>query len=249
MTTATPSNGSNWPAKVPTPPSPTKPRRPTTTSRPNFALFRTTVWIYPFFSTRWHDVFGYGQMKTELKLGRLPIRPYLSIRFDGDLNGTIGPTAGTPIRNICRKAPSSLPSASPPCPGTVLHGWFEAGESVNYLPSRTDEGAMIPDYRGGISGAKGFGHLMNSSKGFYFETNDDAVFVSRFQDDLLFLFAKPRRLHLRSARKASAACKRSFIGTGMPPPTGCTNIGPTTPKPAPACAFVSAICRSPCFSR
>jgi hypothetical protein len=27
---------------------------------------------------------------------------------------------------------------------------------------------------------------MNSSKGFYFESNDDMVFVSRFQDDLLF---------------------------------------------------------------
>ena len=41
-----------------------------------FALFRTTVWIYPFFSTRWHDAFGYGQVKTELRLGKFPLHPY-----------------------------------------------------------------------------------------------------------------------------------------------------------------------------
>ena len=40
-------------------------------------------------------MFGYGQVKTELKLGRLPIRPYLSIRLDGDVKGNIGPTAGS----------------------------------------------------------------------------------------------------------------------------------------------------------
>jgi hypothetical protein len=45
---------------------------------------------------------------------------------------------------------------------------------------------MIPDYRGGVSYAKGFGHLMNRSKGFFFETTDDAVFISRFQDDMLY---------------------------------------------------------------
>ena len=45
---------------------------------------------------------------------------------------------------------------------------------------------MIPDYRGGVSSGKGFGHFMNSSKGLYFETNNDGVFVSRFQNDILF---------------------------------------------------------------
>src|SRR3984957_16980817 len=48
---------------------------------PQFQHLRTTVWIFPLFSSRWHDVFGYGQIKTELKLGRLPIRPYVSVRF------------------------------------------------------------------------------------------------------------------------------------------------------------------------
>jgi len=150
-----------------------------------FALFRTTVWIYPFFSTRWHDAFGYGQMKTELRLGRLPIRPYLSIRFDGDVKGTIGPTVGNPNPQYLSESSFILAVGAATLPWRGITGWFEAGEAVKYLPSRSDVGAMIPDYRGGISGAKGFGHLMNSARGFYFETNDDMVFVSRFQNDLL----------------------------------------------------------------
>jgi Flp pilus assembly protein TadD len=150
-----------------------------------FALFRTTVWIYPFFSTRWHDAFGYGQVKTELRLGRLPIRPYLSIRFDGDVKGTIGPTVGNPNPQYLSESSFILAVGAATLPWRGITGWFEAGEAVKYLPSRSDVGAMIPDYRGGISGAKGFGHLMNSAKGFYFETNDDMVFVSRFQNDLL----------------------------------------------------------------
>jgi len=151
-----------------------------------FALFHTTVWIYPFFSTRWHDAFGYGQVKTELRLGRLPIRPYLSIRLDGDVKGNIGPIAGSLNPQYLSESSVIFAVGVATLPWRGITGWFEAGESVNYLPSRTDEGKMIPDYRGGISGAKGFGHLMNSSKGLYFETNDDIVFVSRFQDDVLF---------------------------------------------------------------
>lgn len=151
-----------------------------------FALLRTTVWIYPFFSTRWHDAFGYGQIKTELRLGRLPIRPYLSVRFDGDLRGTVGPTVGNPNPQYLSESSFILAAGVASLPWRGITAWFEAGEAVNYLPNRTDVGAMIPDYRGGISGAKGFGHLMNSSKGIYFEANDDMVFVSRFQNDLLF---------------------------------------------------------------
>ena len=38
---------------------------------PDFSRFRTTVWASPVFSTRWHDLFAYAQMKTELRLPRL----------------------------------------------------------------------------------------------------------------------------------------------------------------------------------
>ena len=47
-------------------------------------LGRTTTWIFPLYSSRWHDMFSYGQLKTEFKLGKLPFRPYVSARFIGD---------------------------------------------------------------------------------------------------------------------------------------------------------------------
>jgi Tfp pilus assembly protein PilF len=152
---------------------------------PQFAPFHTTVWIYPFFSSRWHDAFGYGQIKTELKLGHLHVHPYLSVRLDGDVRGTIGPAAGNLNPQYLSESSFIFSLGAATLPWRGVTGWFEAGEAVKYLPSRTDEGAMIPDYRGGLSYGKGFGHLMNSSKGLYFETNDDGVFVSRFQDDML----------------------------------------------------------------
>ncbi len=153
---------------------------------PEFEPLRTTVWIFPVFSSRWHDVFGYGQIKTELKLGRFPIRPYLSIRLDGDVRQTIGPTIGEADPQYLSETSFIFAAGVATLPWHGITGWFEAGEAIKYLPSRTDVGAMIPDYRGGISSAKGFGHLMTSSAGLYFETNDDAVFISRFQNDMLF---------------------------------------------------------------
>jgi Tfp pilus assembly protein PilF len=58
--------------------------------RPEFARFRTTAWVYPMYSSRWKDLFSYGQVKTEIRLGRLPFRPYLSARFIGDTRHTLG---------------------------------------------------------------------------------------------------------------------------------------------------------------
>jgi Flp pilus assembly protein TadD len=153
---------------------------------PEFQRLRTTVWIFPLFSSRWHDVFGYGQIKTELKLGRLPVRPYFSVRFVGDTRQTIGPTTGNANPQYLSESSFIVGIGAATLPWRGITGWFEAGEAIKYLPSRTDVGAMIPDYRGGISYAKGFGHLLNNSKGLFLETNDDVVFVSRFQDDMLY---------------------------------------------------------------
>src|SRR5205823_4713742 len=52
--------------------------------------FRTTAWLYPMFSTRWHDVFGYAQIKEEFRLGRRLV-PYASVRFVGDTRVNVGP--------------------------------------------------------------------------------------------------------------------------------------------------------------
>ncbi len=148
--------------------------------RPAFEMLRTTVWTYPLYSTRWHDLFSYAQVKTEWH-AKFFIHPYISLRFVGDTRGTIGPE-GTGI------GPQYL-SESALIPGigvatNVWHGlmgWGEAGSSIGYLT-----GHMLPDYRGGASFTKGFGHLLKAkTSGLFFETNDDAIFVSRFDNDFL----------------------------------------------------------------
>ena len=153
---------------------------------PSFARIRTTAWAFPFFSSRWHDAFGYAQVKTEVRLGSLPIRPYLSVRLVGDVRGTVGSTLSNPAPQYLSESSFIFGIGLTTVTGHGFTGWFEAGEAVKYLKDRKDVGSMIPDYRGGIAFAKGFGHLLNGSKGFFFETNEDGIFVSRFQDDLLF---------------------------------------------------------------
>jgi len=152
---------------------------------PGFARFRTTAWAFPFFSSRWHDAFGYGQVKTEIKLGSLPFHPYISMRFVGDIRGTAGSTLGNPAPQYLSETSVIFGIGLATVTRHGLTGWFEAGEAVKYLTNRKDVGSMIPDYRGGIAYAKGFGHLLNSSKGLFFENNEDGIFVSRFQNDLL----------------------------------------------------------------
>ena len=44
----------------------------------SLARFRTTVWVFPTFSTRWHDLFAYAQAKTELNLHGWFVHPYLT---------------------------------------------------------------------------------------------------------------------------------------------------------------------------
>lgn len=152
---------------------------------PDLALFRTTAWVFPFFSSRWHDAFGYGQVKTEIKLGKLPFRPYISMRLVGDARGTVGATLSNPAPQYLSETSFIFGVGIATVTRHGLTGWFEAGEAVKYLTNRQDVGAMVPDYRGGIAFAKGFGHMINGSKGMFFETNEDGIFVSRFQNDML----------------------------------------------------------------
>jgi hypothetical protein len=65
-------------------------------------------------------------------------------------------------------------------------GWFEAGEELRYRSTPSDPSRASPDYRGGLSYAKGFGHLLSQgSHGLFAETNDDAIYVRRFEKDTL----------------------------------------------------------------
>ena len=152
---------------------------------PNFARFRTTAWVFPFYSTRWKDAFGYAQVKTEMKLGGLPVRVYVSMRFVGDVRGAAGPVAGNPQPQYLSEDSVIFGVGASTAAWHGISGWMEAGEAVKYVGNRKDVGTAIPDYRGGLAYARGFGHLLGSEGGFFAENNSDAVFISRFQKDFI----------------------------------------------------------------
>lgn len=150
--------------------------------RAGLSRVRTTVWLYPFYSSRWRDVFSYGQVKTEFRVGALPVRPYLSARFVGDTRGTTGEVLPQYLSESSFIFAFGLSTRY----WRGLMGWAEAGTAVNYLYRRKDVGRATPDYRGGLSYGKGFGHLLGSEKpGLFFETNADGVYVSRFDNDFI----------------------------------------------------------------
>jgi tetratricopeptide (TPR) repeat protein len=145
--------------------------------RPGVELFRTTLWMYPLYSSRWHDLFGYGQLKTELRLKKIPVHPYVSLRFVGDVRRTTG---GISPADLSESAfILGVGVATETWHGAT--GWFEAGISNSYL-----HGTHLPDYRGGLSYAKTFGRSLTAERGGWFvETVGDSVFVSRFDNDLM----------------------------------------------------------------
>ena len=136
--------------------------------RPGFARFRTTVWIYPLYSSRWSDLFGYGQAKTEMRVGKLPFRPYASVRFVGDLSP----------QNLSERAfIVGAGVATRQYRGAM--GWFEAGEAFGYI-----DGRRWKDYRGGVSFARSRGaSLLADHGGMFFETTADGVYISHFSND------------------------------------------------------------------
>jgi Tfp pilus assembly protein PilF len=150
---------------------------------PGLRLFRTTFWAFPIFSTRWHDLFTYGQVKTEAHLWAFPVRPYISLRLTGDVRGSVQ-TAFGPQYLSDRSAILAAGLATVPWRGVTA--WFEAGEAVFFRQTPENHALMKPDYRGGVSFSKGFGHLLAAgAHGGFAETSDDGVFVSRFSNDFL----------------------------------------------------------------
>ena len=150
---------------------------------PSLRRFRTTIWAYPIFSTRWNDLFTYAQAKTEMRLGSFPLRPYLSLRFVGDARGLVNTSFGAQFLSD-RSTIFAAGLASVPWRGFT--GWFEAGEALYYRKTPGNIGRLKPDYRGGISFGKGWGNLLTAgSHGAFAETSDDGLFVSRFANDSL----------------------------------------------------------------
>jgi tetratricopeptide (TPR) repeat protein len=145
--------------------------------RPNFARVRTTLWMYPLYSSRWSDLFGYGQVKTELRVGRLPFRPYVSIRFVGDARRSTG---GVLPQSLSESAIiAGVGVATRQWRGVM--GWAEGGTAFSYL-----NGTRWSDYRGGINYARTLGKSIAAERsGRFFESTADSVFISHFDNNLI----------------------------------------------------------------
>jgi Flp pilus assembly protein TadD len=144
---------------------------------PGLERFRTTLWVYPLFSSRWKDVFGYGQLKTEIRIKKLPFRPYATVRFVGDERRTTG---GVSPENLSESA-FIVGAGVSTISWHGAMGWFEVGSSIGYLT-----GIPSKDIRGGVSYSRTYGtSIAAEHSGWFLETLADSVFISRFDDDLI----------------------------------------------------------------
>lgn len=152
-------------------------RRAFSNLRPSLARIRTTVWMFPFYSTRLSDNFAYGQIKTEFRWKGIPVHPYASIRFIGD---TRQYSRGILPQALSENAfISGGGLATDPWHGATF--WGEVGTAVSYLGMPRQK-----DLRGGVAWARFWGRsLMSDARGAFLETNADGVFVSRFGNDTL----------------------------------------------------------------
>jgi Tfp pilus assembly protein PilF len=141
--------------------------------RPTQERVRVSGWIFPIVSTRWRDVFGYGQVKAEIHSG-FGLQPYVSIRLDGDVRSNAAPLLYSETSLIL-----AVGARTPSWHG--VSGWLEVGSGANYL-----NGHMLPDYRGGVNAIRYVGRpLGGESAGWFGEVTADGVFVSRFGNDFL----------------------------------------------------------------
>lgn len=148
-----------------------------TNLHPDDKRFRTTVWLYPIYSSRWGDLFGYGQAKTEYRMKGVPVHPYASVRLAGDVRRT---TSGPLPQALSESAfITALGVATDTWHNATA--WFEAGAATSYL-----NGSHWNDYRGGIAYAKTHGAALTAERpGWFLETDADSVYISHFNEDLI----------------------------------------------------------------
>ncbi len=151
---------------------------------PEFQRFRTTFWVFPTFSTRWHDLFAYSQIKTELRLPHWFVHPYVSARFIGDSEGAV---------NVANLGPQYLSERSV----ILASAWrlkrgteLQAGSKpANRCATRRASRIQVescPIIAGVSHTPKASATCWRAaSTGLFAETNDDGIFVSRFGNDTL----------------------------------------------------------------
>ncbi len=154
--------------------------------RPQFAATRSSVWAYPMYSSRWRDLFGWAQYKTEFRPERR-VYPYLTARFAGDVRRTTGRSAGSYLSESAIVPGVGLTTR--PAHGVRL--WVEAGMALQYMKQGTAS-TFRPDVRGGLSLTRVLGNgLAGEQGGVFGETNVDVLFLSRFERDTI-MYAQNR---------------------------------------------------------
>jgi tetratricopeptide (TPR) repeat protein len=171
-------------------------------------LPQTTLWLQPMYSSRWRDMFTDGQIKRTLPLPawNYLFSLYLSTRFSGDLDKSNIP-ARTALPQQLSQNSFVVGAGISTKTWHHLMGWAEAGESIKYLPLQHVTGKAVPDYRGGISFAKGFGTLLGAhNSGWFYETDAAANYISQFDKDWIFgsQHRAGRTFHFRSGLIAQA---------------------------------------------
>jgi tetratricopeptide (TPR) repeat protein len=170
--------------------------------RPSLRPVRTTAWVLPFHSSRWREVFAYGQVKAEFRVPGWGVRPYLSMRLIGDLGASggriLGPAGQASPGALSESAVVSAIGLATPRRHGVM-GWAEAGGSWQYFAQRNGTARMRSDYRGGVNYFRGFGAANLSNEGGWFATSTlDAVYLSRFDHNTLFYAQNRAGYHLPS---------------------------------------------------
>jgi tetratricopeptide (TPR) repeat protein len=140
--------------------------------RPEQAAVRPTLWIVPMYSTRWQSAFAYGQVKAEFRGGRLPFRPYASLRFAGDSGA-----ANVPMPLSERAITPALGIVTRPWKRMVA--WAEGGGNIGNTRG--------PDARAGVNHAKGFGSLLGAeTPGAFYLIESGVNYASRFGNNVMF---------------------------------------------------------------
>lgn len=149
------------------------------------SLLQTTFWALPMYSSRWHDAFAYSQVKTEIRLDRLPIKPYFSARLLADARGVERTRTATANPQYLSESAAILGVGFSTPVKRGFSGWAEAGTALSFRGPR-DQARVLPDYRGGLIYAKLFGAPLGAERtGWFTETVNDVVYISRFNNDVV----------------------------------------------------------------
>lgn len=166
-------------------------RRAVANLEPALRKVIVTFWANPVISSRWQDLFGYAQWKVEVKSRRLPFRPYLSLR----LNGDVRTRSEAPVPMFYSDGGWTLGVGVFAMPRKDLYVWGEAGNTLSYYARPVPgTGRFYPDYRGGVTWFRTWGTPLFTDLPGYRRFLDLAVaniFISRYSNDL-FHYAQAR---------------------------------------------------------